>query len=149
MAELIRIYISKHISQLKLIESNCWMNSIELPKNVHRYTKSTTNYLSYLPFDQQCQPNCIGDPNWCPKQQIKKNLTITEFVKKIFPSPILFLFESIQVSLNLGGIQGKEIVDAFHRLDEIIQGNPFPDSIIIATTCNCHGVIDCLKWEKK
>lgn len=117
-------------------------------------------YLSYAKIDEICPDNCFGPENYCPNFNREKQITITNYVKNYFNLnqrnsvkivedeflKIFLIYESIQLIPGLGGIKGDDLVKSFKKLAEyldIILTQKF--NLIIATTCNCHGVINFYK----
>ncbi|MHA1674880.1 MAG: hypothetical protein ACTSYI_14790 [Promethearchaeota archaeon] len=109
-----------------------------------------TTYLSYAKFDEICPDNCLGKPGYCHYHKRNKPITVTDFVKENLRSQNHFNFESIQLAAGIGGIP-KEQIDHFlsqikDRLGDFNNYNSM--TMLISTTCNCHGVISAIQLDK-
>jgi len=115
-------------------------------------------YLSYAKIDEICPDNCFGPEDYCPNFKREKPITVTRYLKKFFQilnhfrflkesiSKIIIINESIQLIAGLGGLEGIIIRDSLKKLEEhldIKSNQKF--KLIIATTCNCHGVLNFYK----
>lgn len=115
-------------------------------------------YLSYAKIDEVCPDNCFGPENFCPNFNREKPITITKYLQNYFEInngfrileqdiiKINLIIESIQLIPGLGGLKGDDLNDIFKKLEEkfdAISTQKF--SLIIATACNCHGVINFYK----
>ena len=121
-------------------------------------TEKGVVYLSYAKIDEICPDNCPGPISYCPTFQRKKPVTITEYLKNYYGTinsvnikkdkitEIVIINESYQLMPGLGGLKGEDIQNSLKILREnldILNKQEF--NIIIATTCNCHGVINFYK----
>lgn len=112
-------------------------------------------YLSYAKIDEICPDNCFGPENYCPNFKRDKPNTITRYLKNYYEVDnnfrlkeddilrIIMINESYQLMPGLGGLKGEDLNYILKRLNEkldIISIQKF--DLIIATTCNCHGVIN-------
>jgi len=114
-------------------------------------------YLSYAKEDEECPEDCSGPPNYCPTFKRVKPITITEYLKKIFDisenfnllrnkKKLIILIHSYQLMPGLGGLKGENIYSIYNLLREnlsFLKNSQF--SLIVATSCNCHGVINFYK----
>ncbi len=112
-------------------------------------------YLSHAKIDEVCPDNCFGPENYCPNFNREKSLTITRYLKNYYKvynnfiileeniPRIIIIIESHQLSPGLGGLKVEDINHILKNLEEkldIISNEEF--NLIIATTCNCHGVVN-------
>ena len=112
-------------------------------------------YLSYAKIDEICPDNCFGPEIYCPNFEREKPITITRYLKIYYEINnnfrlkeddilrIIVINESYQLMPGLGGLKGEDLNFILKRLNEkldIISIQKF--NLIIATTCNCHGVIN-------
>jgi hypothetical protein len=115
-------------------------------------------YLSYAKIDELCPDNCFGPANYCPNFKREKPITITEYVREFYGlkgctkiikkkiPQIIIVIESYQLQSGLGGLLGKDIHYILKKLGKNLK--LFSEKefrLIIATTCNCHGVLDFYK----
>ncbi len=97
--------------------------------------------LSYAQAGEVCPPQCVGPKDFCPTFRRKKERTVTQLVADATRTlPSTFLAESEQLTKGLGGIPGT----IFFEILERFQTN-LPQEFIVATTCNCHGVLNAFK----
>ena len=112
-------------------------------------------YLSHAKIDEVCPDNCTGPLNYCPNFKRDKDVTITQYLKDFYHSNeiyklektdvinIIMIIESQQLMAGLGGLKGKEIDIILKKLKNNFKYlNNQKCNVIIATTCNCHGVIN-------
>jgi hypothetical protein len=102
--------------------------------------------LSWAKMDEICPSDCIAPLNYCPHHHRNKTSTITEIVQQIKFSTINNLtLESHQVQPGLGMIYGKELksilIESLSQIQTCIALNR-KITLLISTTCNCHGVIN-------
>ncbi len=115
-------------------------------------------YLSYAKIDEICPDNCSGPISYCPNFKREKPKTITQYltsyygtfnsvnIKKEEISEIIIINESYQLMPGLGGLKGNDIRDILKVLRDnmdFLSHQKF--DMVIATTCNCHGVINFYK----
>lgn len=115
-------------------------------------------YFSHAKIDEICPDNCAGPLNYCPNFKREKDITITQYLKDFYHSNEIFkiektdvvnitvILESWQLSAGLGGLKGKDIDIILKELKsnlELLKTQKF--NVIIATTCNCHGVLNLFK----
>lgn len=112
-------------------------------------------YLSYAKLDEICPDNCSGPEEYCPNFKREKPITITRYLKDFYEvkntviieknkiPKFIIINESYQLMPGLGGLKGKDIsknIKILQKNLDILLNQRF--NIIIATTCNCHGVIN-------
>lgn len=115
-------------------------------------------YLSYAKINEICPDNCSGPLNYCPNFKRDKPMTITSYLRDYFNVlnivnvelnefyNIFIISESYQLMPGLGGLKGKDINFIFEKLNKNL--NVLLNqkcNVIVATTCNCHGVINFYK----
>ncbi|HMF30909.1 MAG TPA: hypothetical protein VKK79_05825 [Candidatus Lokiarchaeia archaeon] len=101
--------------------------------------------LSYAQEAELCPPNCTGPILYCPIFCRAKPFTITQIITDIAQNmPDCFFAESQQLTAGLGGITG---IVYFGALEKIRSYQP--PKILVATTCNCHGVVQAFERQKK
>lgn len=104
--------------------------------------------LSYAKESERCPEDCYGPEKFCSYFGKPKNFSLTEIVMMLKDKIYGIIFESKQIKGGLGGIQGLD----FKRNSESLFGlldNPDKNFFFIATTCNCHGVINAFFHESK
>jgi hypothetical protein len=128
-------------------------------------TEEGVAYLSHAKIDEVCPENCIGPENFCPIFKREKPITITRYLKNFYKVDdiakieldnenkiikAIIIVESIQLMPGLGGIEGNHIKKIFktlqNNLDLFLNKNY---ELLVATTCNCHGVMNFYKNSKK
>ncbi len=122
-------------------------------------------YLSYAKIDEICPDNCIGPEDFCPNFNREKPITITKYLKNFYKVDdiiriqnddkneilkVIIIIESKQLMPGLGGIEGNDISHVFKTLEnnfDLFLNKSY--YVIIATTCNCHGVINFYRNRKR
>ncbi len=103
--------------------------------------------LSWAKEDEICPSNCPSPLDYCSPHDRKKPYTITEIAKNAKIDGIKnYIIESHQVNPGLGLIHGQELKSMILKCLRTIQKNikiNQKSCFMIATTCNCHGVINC------
>ncbi len=143
-------FIGQNVSEFQNIITN------ELPKDIILESNSDEGVilLSWAHLDEVCPSNCVGPPNYCPNFQRRKNNTITDMIKGIMYSKNNeqqgWFIESHQAQPGLGIILGDELIKMINSIMKFLEENiklkiekekrekPF----FIATTCNCHGILN-------
>lgn len=125
---------------------------------LNQMTEEGVVYLSYAKIDEICPDNCSGPISYCPNFKREKPQTITQSLKSYFGtsnsvnirkeeiSEITIINESYQLLPGLGGLNGNDIQNMLKVLrdnKDFLSHQKF--DLIIATTCNCHGVINFYK----
>lgn len=121
-------------------------------------TEQGVIYLSHAKIDEICPDNCAGPLNYCPNFKRDKDTTITQYLKKFYNISEIFnlenndtvnitiIIESQQLKAGLGGLKGRDINLILKELKNNIElFKTQKCNAIIATTCNCHGVINFYK----
>ncbi len=99
--------------------------------------------LSYAQPGEVCPPQCAGPKDFCPTFHRKKEKTVTQLVTDVTKAnPSMFLVESQQLTKGLGGIPGAVFFDIIQRFQTNL-----PARFIVATTCNCHGVLHAFERD--
>ncbi len=107
------------------------------PLNVSSKPADGILTLSYAQPGEICPPQCAGPKEICPTFHRTKEKTVTQLVRDATKAnPSVFFAESQQLTKGLGGIPGAVFFDIITRF----QSN-LPAKFIVATTCNCHGVL--------
>ncbi len=125
---------------------------------INQITKEGVAYLSYAKIDEICPDNCSGPISYCPNFKREKPQTITQYLKSYYGTSnlvrikkeeiyeISIINESYQLMPGLGGLKGNDIQSILKFLQDnmdILSHQKF--DMIIATTCNCHGVVNFYK----
>lgn len=126
-----------------------------LPENIVVFSspKDGAIMLSYAKTGEICPDNCMGPAGYCYNFKREKPETITAHARKLLPSYKGWVFESCQMKPGIGGIKGIEFKEYMLSLMEHVKSVnenryscPIGDRIFfIATTCNCHGIMNLLK----
>ncbi|MDG6242806.1 MAG: hypothetical protein QCH31_00230 [Methanolobus sp.] len=109
--------------------------------------------LSYARKGEICPDNCMGPENYCYSFKREKPETITADVRKLLFSHRGFVFESCQMKPGIGGIKGEDfkehmlsIMGYVKAVNEKRDKHSAEDRFFfIATTCNCHGIMNLLE----
>ncbi len=111
--------------------------------------------LSYANIDEKCPENCMGPFSFCPNFKREKPITITKYIKDYFNmsnilkikenkiTEVIIILESIQLMPGLGALKGKEVIEVIETIKRrisMLESTKF--NLFIATTCNCHGIIN-------
>jgi len=89
--------------------------------------------------DNKCVEKC-SMPEVCPSSQIRKPCTMTNLIR--FASPDAFLLISYSMAPGMGAIKGSELLDFFNWAKS-------REKFIVATTCDCHGVLNTFQKRHK
>lgn len=135
-----------------------FLENIDPELLLNQMTEKGILYLSYAKIDEICPDNCSGPISYCPNFKREKPVTITEYLKNYYGtinsvnikkdkiSKIVIINESYQLMPGLGGLKGEDIHNSLKILRENLEiMNKQEFNLIIATTCNCHGVINFYK----
>ncbi len=163
MASIISFFIQKNsinlipdINGTKNFTFSCDKNLL-LSSNIH----NGIVFLSHAKADELCPDNCSGPLNFCPHFKREKYKTITRYLREYYKINhyidinegeiinITIIIESYQLKPGLGGLVGDEINTIINLLEHKISS--YRDKyckIVVATTCNCHGVITFFKKEE-
>ncbi len=146
---------------IKLIPDTILTNNFEKIMNpellLGAYKEEGVIYLSHARANEVCPDNCWGPPNYCPHFKREKSITITRYLKDLFQvegvfkadkndnSLFFIIVESEQLMPGLGGISGEEIQNMLSTLEKNVNEIKAGSHFVIATSCNCHGVIHFMK----
>ncbi len=125
-----------------------------LPREVvtHSSVQEGMIMLSYALPGEICPANCACPENYCYNFKRKKHETITTYVRKLLSEYNGWVFESYQMKEGIGGIRGQDLKKYMLSLmDHVWQVTEQNDNdraysryFFIATTCNCHGIVNIL-----
>lgn len=126
----------------------------KMPENVivGSFPERGVIMLSYARDGEICPDNCMGQENYCYNFKREKPESITSYVGSLLPEYSGWVFESCQMKAGIGGIRGVDLKDntlsIIIHVKNIIENeadNPIENKFFfIATTCNCHGVLNLL-----
>lgn len=85
--------------------------------------------------DKICIENC-NSPEVCPVTKIKRPCPVFKIIRFAYPEAIVLV--SHQIAPGLGAIKGLDFLEAVRKAKE-------KERVVIATACNCHGVITAFK----
>ncbi len=129
-----------------------------LPENIVVFSsiKDGVVMLSYAKMGEICPDNCMGPAEYCYNFKREKPETITACARKLLPSYKGWVFESCQMKPGIGGIRGVDFKEHMLSLMEHVRSvslNLNRDQcstedrvFFIATTCNCHGIMNLLNF---
>ncbi|MBN2109516.1 MAG: hypothetical protein JW705_00300 [Methanosarcinaceae archaeon] len=109
-------------------------------------------FFSYARPGEICPDNCMGPEGYCYTFKRVKPRTITSYVREYSMQHTGWVFESCQMGPGIGGIRGADLkanlISVMERVRELRERSPGPGieerSFFIATTCNCHGILNVL-----
>ncbi|TGC11437.1 hypothetical protein [Methanolobus halotolerans] len=118
-----------------------------------KFPEHGTIFLSYARPGEICPGNCKGQEGYCYTFTRIKPITITSYVLELSGSEAGWVFESCQMAPGIGGIRGRDLREnliAIMKHIRRIKGEPSihgtgERSFFIATTCNCHGILNILQ----
>ncbi|WP_319508545.1 hypothetical protein [uncultured Methanolobus sp.] len=126
-----------------------------LPENIVVFNSLPDGVImfSYAKMGEICPDNCMGPEKYCYNFKREKPETITAYVRKLLSLYTGWVFESWQMKPGIGGIKGIDFKECMLSLMEHVKkvnekreicssGNRV---FFIATTCNCHGVMNLLE----
>lgn len=110
-------------------------------------------FLSYALPGEICPDNCKGQEGYCYTFKRVKPRTITSYVCELSHFRAGWVFESSQMGPGIGGIHGKDLrnnlVAAMKHVRQLKEESATPSAMgrtfFIATTCNCHGILNMLQ----
>ncbi len=85
--------------------------------------------------DKDCVEKCVM-PRICPSSGTRKPCTMIELFK--FASPEAFTLISYSMAPGMGALKGDELMD-------FLNSARLKERFIVATVCDCHGVLDAFK----
>lgn len=117
--------------------------------NIHQ-TADFKVYLSYAKEFEHCLDNCFGPKGYCPQFHRTKPITVSDFINQFFhPESNFFHFISTQITAGLGGISYNDLKNYINRVLELLKHPKLDENYTIATSCNCHGVIEQYRVSSK
>ncbi|MCS7121210.1 MAG: hypothetical protein NZ895_01205 [Archaeoglobaceae archaeon] len=84
---------------------------------------------------KMCLENCI-QPEICPITKIKKPTAMYKLLE--FCIPKVFVLVSESLAPGIGGFKGENFLEVVRKARSL-------EKIIVATACNCHGVVTALR----
>lgn len=144
-------YLKQYVKEIDINEAQV-PPILSKPKELYIFQADPSNvYLSYADKDQICPDNCMGPADYCPFHKKPKPITVTDFCKESFPSSFHFNFESAQLAPGIGGLPNQLIFTQTERLMESCSTlhEATELTLLISTTCNCHGVISAFSVKKR
>jgi len=157
LAEIIKLYFSKRYVELISDDTSTENFFVKAEKNIilNYIKEKAVIYLSYAKINEICPDYCSGPLKYCPNFKREKPISISSYLKNYFEAKevikiinsdfikIIILAESYQLMPGLGGLKGKDIKMIIETLNKSINSLlKVRFNCIIATTCNCHGVIN-------
>jgi hypothetical protein len=155
LAELLKLAFHEYSANLKSSPQIKPLNlfsrpdfRIAIPENLHyRVGSQYELYFSYAAGDEQhpeiCPLTCSGPAEFCPNFHRIKPLTVSETVDHIIPKDwIKYHLVSQQIAPGLGGLIGSDVIIALNEFKKILHNQKKTECIGIATSCNCHGVLE-------
>ncbi len=126
-----------------------------LPENIVVFNSLPDGVImfSYAKMGEICPDYCMGPEKYCYNFKREKPETITAYVRKLLPLYTGWVFESCQMKPGIGGIKGIDFKECMlslmghvKKVNEKRETCSFGDRVFfIATTCNCHGVMNLLE----
>ncbi|MCW4044696.1 MAG: NAD-binding protein [Candidatus Bathyarchaeota archaeon] len=125
-------------TKFKLAPWNEALNAIlpKLPLAVILYAGKGKLITSFN-RDHNCIDKCTM-PKTCPTSQIEKPCTMTELMR--YACPEAFILINYSMAPGMGALKGSELLDFFNSAET-------KEKFIVATTCDCHGVLNA--YEKQ
>jgi hypothetical protein len=134
------VHIAADLAKIKfkLTPWNETINAIlpKLPAVVVLYAGRGKLIVSFN-RDHDCIEKC-SMPQVCPSSHIKRPCTMTELMR--FASPKTFILISYSMAPGMGALKGSELLEFFSWAKT-------KDKFIVATTCDCHGVLNAFKKQ--
>jgi len=136
------VHIAADLAKIKF-NLKPWSEAInpilpKLPEAVVLYAGRGKLIVSFN-RDHDCIDHCTM-PQTCPSSQIKKPCTMTELMR--FASPEAFILISYSMAPGMGALKGSELLDFFDWAKT-------KEKFIVATTCDCHGVLNAYRQHGK
>ena len=160
LAEILKLYFIKNDIRLNSDDNSTENFFVKADKSIilNYIKEKAVIYLSYAKIDEICPDDCSGPLRFCPNFKREKPISISSYLKNYFEAKdvikiknsdfikIIILAESYQLMPGLGGFKGKDIKTIIETLNKAINSLlNVRFKCIIATTCNCHGVINFFK----
>jgi hypothetical protein len=147
MMELIKDYLSKQIPSIQIISQKPTISTKLFPEELFSFEIKNTLYFSYAKWDEKCPENCPAPLDYCHVHHRKKPKTVREILEDLKSQSNLLSFESTQLAPGLGGINGESLFKEmpFHvkNIKNLKENQEY--SLLISTSCRCHGVVDAFK----
>jgi len=89
--------------------------------------------------DHDCIDKCAM-PQVCPSSHIKKPCTMTELMR--FASPEACILICFSMAPGMGALKGSELIEFFNWAKT-------KEKFIVATTCDCHGVVNAYQKQHR
>ena len=128
------------------------------PKNIIAglYPAQGIAMLSYARPGEICPDGCPGPEDFCSNFRREKTKTITSYVRGLLPWMNGWVFESYQMKPGIGAMKGadmkRNLLEMYEYMrfidasdDKIHDMDTTKDVFFIATTCNCHGVVNLFR----
>jgi hypothetical protein len=120
---------------------------LKFPENIvaGKYPEYGMIMLSYAKEGEICPDDCMGPADYCPNFNRIKLKTITQYVNDLTRVEKGWIFESYQMKQGIGGLKGKDLKAILLDIMEYLKNyyeHKEKKNFFIATTCNCHGVIN-------
>jgi len=135
------VHIAADLAKVKF-KLTPWSEAInvilpKLPQVVVLYAGKGKLIVSFN-RDHDCIDKCTM-PQVCPSSQIKKPCTMTELMR--FASPEAFILISYSMAPGMGALKGSELLDFFNWARK-------KEKFIVATVCDCHGVLNAYQKQR-
>lgn len=89
--------------------------------------------------DHDCLEKCAM-PEVCPSSGVRKPCTMTKLIR--FASPEAFVLVSYSMAPGMGALKGSELLELFDWAKK-------RERFVVATACDCHGVLTALQKQTK
>lgn len=112
-------------------------------------------FFSYARPGDICPDNCKGQEGYCYTFKRVKPKTITIYVRDLAGEQAGWVFESCQMGPGIGGIRGedlkKNLLSVMVHVEQVKRESlgytTMKSFFFVATTCNCHGILNILQIE--
>lgn len=135
------VHIAADLARLKFnLES--WPEAINaiLPKlpEVVVLASGKGKLIASFNRDHNCVDKC-SMPQVCPSSNVRKPCSMTDLIR--FACPEAFILISYSMAPGMGALKGSELIDFFQWAKQ-------REKFVVATTCDCHGVLDAFQKRK-
>ncbi|MEM2108440.1 MAG: hypothetical protein QXL10_04055 [Candidatus Bathyarchaeia archaeon] len=135
------VHVAADLAKLKY-NLKSWPEAVNaiLPKLPEVVVLASGNGKLIVSFnkDHSCVDKC-SMPTVCPSSNIRKPCTMTELIR--FACPDAYILISYSMAPGMGALKGSELLDFFDWAKQ-------RDKFVVATTCDCHGVLDAFQKRK-